>query len=289
MRTNNFTSGLSASLPISKSCTKCKEEKPLSAFGKNKIGRFGVNPACKACACKYAAEYAEKNKDLVAERKRAYRASPEGKLAALAYSKQYKELHAEELREKRITAYHATKDERREKKAETGKAYRARHREVISARRRAAYLLNPEAQARNIERSSEWYSANKEAAAEVQRTFYANNREAIKTRIALYQKANPEKTRLLYRIKTHRRRGRLLDAGGKFTRADVDRLLALQRHRCANCGACLKASYHIDHKQPVAKGGTNHPDNIELLCPPCNLRKSDKLPHLFAQENGRLI
>ena len=33
---------------------------------------------------------------------------------------------------------------------------------------------------------------------------------------------------------------------------------------------------HIDHKVPVNQGGTNHPDNLQLLCAPCNLRKSDR-------------
>lgn len=289
MSKKDFTSDGLAIFPASKPCTQCKEEKPLSEFGKNKLGRFGVTSACKACACKAAAKYVENNKELVAARKRAYRSSPAGKLVAAAYSKQYAESNADELREKRVQLYLATKDERREKKAEIDKAYRERNRDALSARRKAAYALNPDAQARNRERAGDWYLANKEAVAEAGKTLYANNREAIKERVATYQKANPEKTRLLHRVKANRRRARLREAGGSFARADVGRLLDLQRCRCANCGVCLKAGYHIDHKQPVAKGGTNHPDNIELLCPPCNMRKSDKLPHLFAQENGRLI
>jgi 5-methylcytosine-specific restriction endonuclease McrA len=31
--------------------------------------------------------------------------------------------------------------------------------------------------------------------------------------------------------------------------------------------------FHIDHIIPVARGGTNHPDNLTLACPTCNLEK----------------
>jgi 5-methylcytosine-specific restriction endonuclease McrA len=44
---------------------------------------------------------------------------------------------------------------------------------------------------------------------------------------------------------------------------------------CTRCGA--KQQLHFDHVIPVAKGGSNVPVNIQLLCQPCNLRKSDKI------------
>ena len=30
---------------------------------------------------------------------------------------------------------------------------------------------------------------------------------------------------------------------------------------------------HIDHIHPIAAGGTNAPDNLQLLCARCNSRK----------------
>ena len=71
---------------------------------------------------------------------------------------------------------------------------------------------------------------------------------------------------------------------GKFTAADVRQLHAVQGGRCASCGVdfrltvtrrCL-TGYHIDHIISIAKGGMNTPDNLQLLCPGCNLRKSSK-------------
>jgi hypothetical protein len=44
---------------------------------------------------------------------------------------------------------------------------------------------------------------------------------------------------------------------------------------CVRCGS--KAGLHFDHVIPVAKGGSNVEANIQILCGPCNLRKSDKI------------
>ncbi len=44
---------------------------------------------------------------------------------------------------------------------------------------------------------------------------------------------------------------------------------------CVRCGS--KAGLHFDHIIPVAKGGGNIEANIQILCAPCNLRKSDKI------------
>jgi hypothetical protein len=44
---------------------------------------------------------------------------------------------------------------------------------------------------------------------------------------------------------------------------------------CVRCGS--KDKLHFDHIIPVAKGGSNLPVNIQILCEVCNLKKSDKI------------
>ena len=44
---------------------------------------------------------------------------------------------------------------------------------------------------------------------------------------------------------------------------------------CTRCGS--KTDLHFDHIIPVAKGGSSTAENIQILCRPCNLRKSDKI------------
>jgi 5-methylcytosine-specific restriction enzyme A len=42
---------------------------------------------------------------------------------------------------------------------------------------------------------------------------------------------------------------------------------------CAECG---RPAAHVDHIQPIAHGGTDHPANLRALCAACNLAKADR-------------
>jgi len=90
-------------------------------------------------------------------------------------------------------------------------------------------------------------------------------------------------------VRTARRRALKISAGGTFTEADIRRIYAAQRGCCAWCKEKLGKSFHRDHKTPLARGGSNSADNIELLCKGCNLGKGSKDPIAWANENGRLI
>lgn len=47
------------------------------------------------------------------------------------------------------------------------------------------------------------------------------------------------------------------------------------RGSCVLCGS--QQDLHFDHVIPVAKGGGNSEQNIQILCKLCNLKKSDKI------------
>lgn len=260
--------------PISKPCTRCGVDKLFSEFGRDKGTKSGLKGSCKEC---------------VATGKKAYHASDKGKAATAAYNRKYAQEHTEELRDKRRTRDQSLGSQARAVKNQAIREYRREMAAAINARRKARYAVNPTARKKNVERALRWYEKNKEFVSGKGRTYYAENRERVRPRIYAYQKAHPQKTKLLARICANRRRARMLNAGGDYTRQDIERLLGLQKCKCANCRTSLKRGYHIDHKVPVAKGGSNHPSNIELLCKPCNLAKAAKLPHEFAQEQGRLL
>lgn len=67
-----------------------------------------------------------------------------------------------------------------------------------------------------------------------------------------------------------------------------DRLLTSKRKRlllhekysgqCANCGTDLPKDWHADHVVPQSKGGDTTLQNMQPLCPSCNLEKSDTMP-----------
>lgn len=49
-----------------------------------------------------------------------------------------------------------------------------------------------------------------------------------------------------------------------------------QHHRCAICGKEFDISkMHADHKIPWSKGGKTTPDNCQMLCTECNIKKSN--------------
>lgn len=57
----------------------------------------------------------------------------------------------------------------------------------------------------------------------------------------------------------------------KMRKAIIDR----DGRNCAYCGAFCQTP-HIDHIIPVAKGGKDHPKNLTVSCPSCNLSKGAK-------------
>lgn len=68
---------------------------------------------------------------------------------------------------------------------------------------------------------------------------------------------------------TSRRRKRLPKEVRKF-------VLDKYEHKCCNCKREFPAKYlHVDHIKPLAKGGTNKLENLQLLCVECNLAKKD--------------
>jgi hypothetical protein len=54
-----------------------------------------------------------------------------------------------------------------------------------------------------------------------------------------------------------------------------NRVLERDGGRCVMCGS--SEGIHFDHILPIARGGDNTEDNIQILCKDCNLRKSDKI------------
>jgi len=126
--------------------------------------------------------------------------------------------------------------------------------------------INARRRDKRVEEARKWHEANKDRAAD-------------------YRKARRE----AYATHARNRRARKAAAGGTHTVAQLDQLLFAQRHKCALCKCCIKASRHVDHIMPIARGGSNAIENLQWLCPRCNLSKNDKLPHEFAQTRGMLL
>ena len=97
-----------------------------------------------------------------------------------------------------------------------------------------------------------------------------------------YRAKNKEKVREFTQRRKHRKIGRL-------PCGTVARIGAAQRWKCAVCRAGVKDKFHVDHVESLARGGQHAADNIQILCPTCNVRKGAKDPLVFMQERGFLL
>jgi len=66
------------------------------------------------------------------------------------------------------------------------------------------------------------------------------------------------------------------------------RILEMARFRCVACGSSSNdgVTLHIDHIIPVSRGGSSDESNLQVLCQPCNLGKSDMMPRQMAPRLG---
>lgn len=97
-----------------------------------------------------------------------------------------------------------------------------------------------------------------------------------------YRQANPDKVREFAQSRSRRQAGRLPSG-------TIKRLGDLQRWKCAICAISVRRRYHLDHVVPLARGGEHAPRNLQLLCPPCNVRKNAKDPIDHMRSLGRLL
>lgn len=97
-----------------------------------------------------------------------------------------------------------------------------------------------------------------------------------------YRKKNPHMMRESARKRTAQKKVRL-------PRGTVKRIGEHQKWRCITCRCDISQGFHLDHITPLARGGKHAPYNLQLLCGPCNLRKSDKDPIDFMQSLGFLL
>lgn len=141
-----------------------------------------------------------------------------------------------------------------------------------------------------LDQSRAYYRTHPEWSKRVKQTHYAKHREEVKERSRLYRLSNPGYWKLTpeqYKAKSARRRARKLAAGGAFTAEDIARKYKEQNGCCRWCGTALGEKYDADHIIPLARGGSNGPENICLSCKPCNQKKGAKLPHEWKNQAER--
>lgn len=179
------------------------------------------------------------------------------------------------------------------------RGYWNREKERLNAERREDRKKNPDkyrvAQRRTYERHKDaillrsklYYHATKQERRRTQRAWYVANVEKHRKSGRAWVENNRERRREIARTYSYRRRQ--TERAGKLSPGIVAKLVKLQRGKCACCGRPLGSRFHLDHIVPLALGGENADDNVQLLRVKCNLQKGAKHPVEFMQQRGLLL
>jgi hypothetical protein len=120
-----------------KTCSKCGEEKPVSAFGKHSARSDGLRSRCKPCNNADAQQYASDNREAVLKNKRRYYAENKER-----FSEYYAErMDDESFRERKAAAARQWYRENKDRRKDYGKAHYKNNKPVYmahSAKRRAS-------------------------------------------------------------------------------------------------------------------------------------------------------
>lgn len=234
-------------LCMNKKCSRCGFEKPLNMFQSDNRYAFGVKGVCKSCAAFRAKELRKNNPERAREIKRKrYQAGADRNRASR------RAYYKENMESERASSLERQRKRRADDPQAVNESVRRskeRHRQKHLATKRAYNALN-------ADRNREWARAARAA--------------------------DPDR----YKAHSRNRKARLRAAEGKHTGADIKEIYAKQQGACVYCGSFLGTKYHVDHIIPLASGGSNWPENIQITCPSCNLSKGAKDPVAFAMGIG---
>ena len=250
-----------------KVCTHCKQEKELSAYSKAKGRKYGVKSRCKVCVS--ATRNIENDKlrskkhyDTNKEQVKIRMAGTSSRLARVKRGDEQREIAT---RRKLIKILKSKL--RNDKK---------------SIRQLDKDNKQPELDA--IKCFWEWRTtqASKEWLQEFQRgrdrRYYDNGgKQRQQQRFKEWKLENPVLHKYRMRAGKHKREKRLKGLhDGTVTAAAIVRIQT-ERLCCPYCGKGLNESNrHIDHMNPVSKGGLHSVSNLIMCCDRCNVSKSDK-------------
>lgn len=234
---------------MTKQCCRCHIIKEAEAFSPDKRAKDGFQGSCRQCS----------NED----KKKKYRAN------------------VEESRKKRRDYY--------KRNSETILATNAKSREknkasVLEGKKRwyEKAKVDPVWQENEKARRIK----NRGRKQEYDRKYYQENPEKKSRMAREWMENNKERRASIVRSYDARRRAWVKD--GDTTR-DIHNWTSRQEKICYWCGIFCLDRFHVDHYQPLSKGGKHEIPNLVISCPRCNLKKNAKDPYDFANSLGRLF
>ena len=126
-------------------------------------------------------------------------------------------------------------------------------------------------------RWAKWAKINRAKRLKYMNDWYYQNRERMLECRREWTRNNPERHCVQTRSYKARKRG----AVGFHKVEDILSLYKKQKGRCYYCFMELCGIYHVDHKIPLTRGGSNWPSNLCCACRHCNISKNDKTEQEF--------
>jgi 5-methylcytosine-specific restriction endonuclease McrA len=160
--------------------------------------------------------------------------------------------------------------------------YYAAHTSAIKKRTRAWAVAHPE---HVRTRARAWCRKHRDRLNARTRALYAMNPAPSRESKRRWKQANPAKVRAADSL----RRAKEIGAATGCRKSYALFVAAMRSAPSIPCYWCRTKTKvgrrHLDHIIPLAKGGADTIGNLCVACPPCNLRKSAKLPEEFAGQS----
>jgi hypothetical protein len=224
---------------MKKICTKCKKEKEITDFRKQKTDKNGRRSDCLMCEKQYYKKYRENNKEKLKKE-----------------AKEYYQNNKEKLKEKT-------------------KKYRDNNKEYINKKNQEYNQNNKEYFKK---KSKEYNQNNKEYIKKKNQEYYQNNKEYFKKRFNQYYKRR-RNTDLIFRLTGNIRSNiyKLLKNKNYSKKSKTYKIIGLQQNKLYGWlnNEASNVSYARTEKQLLA---LNHYSNLQLLSADDNLKKRDSEP-----------
>lgn len=262
-----------------KTCSKCKEEKPFSDFNKGK-DKYGLHIWCRDCYRAWAAEYYKKNKETISKKHHEYCLRNHDTVKNRQKDYYYNRGGKEKAQEYRMT--HREQQRKREQE------WRDSNREYYRKKQKEYYHKNKDKA--KIWRDK-YKTSHKEQIKESSKKYREENKDRInQSRIdrlhndPVYKMKEQTRNMVRYALRSrgHRKSSRTADILG----CDLNFLCEyLFKTWEKNYGKPWGGEpYHIDHIVPLAMAKTEedvvklcHYTNLQMLTPEDNMEKSDKV------------
>ena len=158
------------------------------------------------------------------------------------------------------------------------KKYREEHREKNRAYQKTYYLENRQV---FLDRSKNYRESHpyifKEEWKVAKRAWAERNKERRYAEYKDYRKANILRMRARDQRRIARERGAKGNLTAELLKSIYDENIKFYgKLTCYLCLTPIQHYGHLEHKTPLCRGGSNEPDNLEIACKACNLRKRDK-------------